>query len=194
MAVGGVAGAALVEPLRHRLGERRVLALDVVGTILLIGTPALTTNPFAIGAAMLVGGAGSAVWRVICAVLRQRLTPAELIGRVSSAGRAISWGVLPLGAALGGTIAELWSVRAVFVVGGVASLGLLVLFGLAVRPADLAAATAPHGGPVDVGRGVVIGDQVTTPRPRSMEEGSVQVGAADPEQAEHAGQHDPQHR
>ena len=56
MAVGGVAGAALVEPLRRWLGERRVLALDVVGTILLIGTPAVTTSPIAIGAAMLVGG------------------------------------------------------------------------------------------------------------------------------------------
>lgn len=149
MAVGGVAGAALVEPLRRRLGDRRVLALDVVGTILLIGTPAITADPLAIGAAMLVGGAGSAVWRVICAVLRQRLTPADLLGRVSSASRAISWGVLPFGAALGGALAELWGIRAVFVVGGLASLGLLVLFGFTVRPADLAAATtpAPASGP-----------------------------------------------
>ena len=80
---------------------------------------------------------------MICAVLRQRLTPADVLGRVSSASRAISWGVLPFGAALGGIVAELWGVRVVFVVGGLASLGLLVLFGLTVRPADLAAATTP---------------------------------------------------
>jgi hypothetical protein len=133
-----VVGSLVVEPLRRWLGDHRVLALDVVGTILLIGTPAVTTNPFAIGAAMLVGGAGSVVWRVILAVLRQRLTPADLLSRVYSAGRVISWGVLPIGAAVGGVLADVFTVRTVFVIGGVASLTLLVAYGLTVRRADLA--------------------------------------------------------
>lgn len=140
MAIGGIAGASAVTPLRRRVGPHTLLALDVVGTILLVGTPALTTNPFAIGAAMFVGGAGSAVWRVIVAVVRQSVTPAGLLGRVYSASRVISWGVLPLGAALGAAVAELAGVRAVFVVGGIASLTLLVAFVLAVRPNELAAA------------------------------------------------------
>jgi MFS family permease len=140
MAAGGIAGASLVTPLRRRLGAHRVLALDVVGTILLIGTPAVTTNPYAIGVAMFVGGAGSAVWRVIVAAVRQSITPAELLGRVYSASRVISWGVLPIGAALGGLIAELYGVRAVFVVGGLASMGLLVVYATTIRPGDLAAA------------------------------------------------------
>lgn len=137
MAVGGVAGSLLVESLRRRLGDRRLLALDIVGTILLIGTPAVTTNPVAIGAAMLVGGAGSAVWRVILAVIRQRLTPPDLLARVYSASRVISWGVLPAGAALGGLLAEAYGVRAVFSVGGVVSLALLVAYGVTVRPGAL---------------------------------------------------------
>jgi MFS family permease len=140
MAVGGVAGAAVVTPLRRRLGAHRLLALDVVGTILLIGTPAVTANPWAIGAAMAVGGAGSSVWRVIVAVIRQAVTPAELLGRVYSASRVISWGVLPVGAALGGLLAEGWGVRAVFVVGGLASVGLLLAYAATIRPAALAAA------------------------------------------------------
>jgi len=137
MAAGSIAGSALVEPMRRRLGDHRVLALDVVGTILLIGIPAVTANPFAIGAAMLVGGAGSTVWRVISAVVRQRLTPPDLLGRVYSASRVISWGVLPVGAGLGALLAEAYGVRSVFVVGGLASLALLVAYGLTVRPADL---------------------------------------------------------
>lgn len=140
MAAGGIAGAVLVVPLRRRLGTHLVLALDVVGTILLIGTPAVTTNPFAIGAAMAVGGAGSAVWRVIVGVIRQTVTPNELLGRVYSASRVISWGVLPFGAALGGVVAEVWSVRTVFVVGGLASVGLLAAYAVTIRPKDLAAA------------------------------------------------------
>lgn len=140
MAAGGIAGANIVEPLRRRLGARRLLALDVVGTILLVGTPALTTNPFLIGGAMFVGGAGSAVWRVIVAMVRQTVTPAELLGRVYSANRVISWGVLPIGAALGGLVAQNFGVRTVFAVAGLASLGLLVAFAAAIKPAPLKAA------------------------------------------------------
>jgi MFS family permease len=139
MAAGGILGAALVVPLRRRLGDHLLLAIDVLGTILLIGTPAVTTNPFAIGAAMAVGGAGSAVWRVIVGVVRQTVTPADLLGRVYSASRVISWGVLPVGAALGGLVAELWTVRTVFVAGGLASVGLLLVYAVTVRPRDLAA-------------------------------------------------------
>jgi len=142
MALGGIAGAIVVEPLRRRLGAHRLLALDVVGTIVLIGTPALTTNPIAIGAAMFVGGAGSAVWRVIVALIRQAVTPGDVLGRVYSANRMISWGVLPFGALLGGLVAEFAGVRAVFAVGGIASLGLLAVYARTVRPADLAAALA----------------------------------------------------
>lgn len=142
MAVGGIAGALVVEPLRRVLGAHRLLALDVIGTILLIGTPALTVNPFVIGAAMLVGGAGSTVWRVLVAVVRQAVTPADLLGRVYSASRVISWGVLPVGAALGGLVAQVWGVRAVFVVGGLASVGLLVVYVATIRPRDLAEALA----------------------------------------------------
>ncbi|MCI0689874.1 MAG: MFS transporter [Sporichthyaceae bacterium] len=140
MAIGGIAGATMVEPLRRRLGAHRLLALDVVGTIVLVGTPALTTNPYAIGAAMLVGGAGSAIWRAIVASVRQSVVPADLLGRVYSANRMISWGVLPLGAALGGVLAEVAGVRTVFVVGGLASLALFLLYAITVRPGELAEA------------------------------------------------------
>lgn len=145
MAAGGILGASLVELLRRRIGAHRLLGLDVVGTIVLIGTPAVTTNPYAIGAAMVVGGAGSAVWRVIVAAVRQAVAPADLLGRVYSANRMVSWGVLPIGAALGGIVAELAGVRAVFQLGGLASLGLLVAFVTAVRPAALAAALPDRG-------------------------------------------------
>lgn len=146
MALGAVAGSALVEPLRRWLGDRQLLALDIVGTVVLVGTPAVTTNPVAIGAAMFLGGAGSAVWRVIVAVVRQRVTPADLLARVYSASRVISWGVLPAGAALGGLLAEVYGVRAVFVVGGVASLALLVAYALTIRPPmlDVAGPATPR--------------------------------------------------
>jgi MFS family permease len=145
MALGGLVGAAVVERLRRWWGDWWVLALDVLGTVLLIGTPGLTTQPVLLGMAMFVGGAGSVVWRVLVSVIRQRHAPPELQARVYSASRVISWGVLPVGAGLGGLVAQFAGVRAVFVLGGAASLGLLLLYVRLVRPVDLSRA-----GPVTV--------------------------------------------
>ena len=137
MAIGGILGASLLGPLRRRLSAYRLLVLDVIGTVLLVGTPAMTTNPFLIGAAMVVGGAGSAVWRVIVTQIRQSVVPGAVLGRVYSASRVISWGVLPVGAALGGLVAELLGVRTVFAIGGVASASLLFVFALTIRASDV---------------------------------------------------------
>jgi Na+/melibiose symporter-like transporter len=47
MAIGGLLGSLVCERLQKTLGTRNALALDFVGTILLVGVPALTTNPLA---------------------------------------------------------------------------------------------------------------------------------------------------
>jgi MFS-type transporter involved in bile tolerance (Atg22 family) len=128
MAIGGLLGSLVCEPLQKKLGTRNALALDFIGTILLVGVPALTTNPFAVGAAACFAGMGATVWVILVASIRQRLVPADLLGRVYSASRFISWGIGPIGALLAGLVAELWGIRTMFAVGGVASIGLLFLF------------------------------------------------------------------
>lgn len=85
LAVGGVAGAVVVEPLRRRMGTRPLLAVDVIGSAFLLGAPALSTNLLVVGLAILVAGAGSAVWRVFTASIRQTASPDRLLGRVYSA-------------------------------------------------------------------------------------------------------------
>lgn len=138
MAAGGLLGSLVVQPARRLLGTRPVLALDVIGTSTMLLVPAATTNVWLIAVSILVGGAGSAAWRVISALVRQLTVPEDMLGRVYGASRTISWGVLPLGALLGGVIAEVYGVRAVFVVGGIASVGILGVFLATVRPGDLA--------------------------------------------------------
>lgn len=128
MAIGGLLGSVICERLQKTIGTRNALALDFVGTILLVGVPALTTNPFAVGAAAFFAGMGAAIWVILVASIRQRLVPAELLGRVYSASRFISWGIGPIGAVLAGLIAEGWGIRVMFGIGGIASVGLLVLF------------------------------------------------------------------
>jgi MFS family permease len=128
MAIGGLLGSVLCERFQKSLGTRNALVLDFVGTILLVGVPALTTNPFAVGIAAFFAGLGATVWVILVASIRQRLVPGELLGRVYSASRFISWGIGPVGAILAGFVAELWGIRTMFAMGGVVSIGLLFLF------------------------------------------------------------------
>jgi MFS family permease len=134
MAIGGLLGSAVCERLQKSLGTRNALALDFIGTILLVGVPALTTNTLAVGAAAFFAGMGATVWVILVASIRQRLVPGELLGRVYSASRFVSWGIGPIGALLAGFVAELWGIRTMFAIGGIVSIGLLFLFLFFISP------------------------------------------------------------
>ncbi len=51
-----------------------------------------------------VGGVGYA--NIAIVTMRQRLAPPEMLGRVVAASRTISWSLIPLGAAIGGALAD----------------------------------------------------------------------------------------
>ena len=58
-AAGSLLGSFLAEGVERKLGRARSLVLTILGGALLVGTPALTANPFVIGAAFVVGGTTS---------------------------------------------------------------------------------------------------------------------------------------
>jgi MFS family permease len=127
VAVGSLIGSLVAERVEQRLGRQRSLALTTVGSALLVGAPALTANPYLIGAAFFLGGSTIAIWNVITVSLRQRITPDRLLGRVNSAYRLVAWGSMPLGAAVGGLLAQLLGLRVVFAATGLLTLALIVV-------------------------------------------------------------------
>jgi MFS family permease len=143
MAVGGLLGSMLCERIQKKLGTRNALALDFLGTILLVGIPALTTNAWAVGMAAFLAGLGASVWVILVASIRQRVVPNALLGRVYAASRFISWGVGPLGAALAAAVAEVWGMRVMFAIGGSLSVGLLLLFVKSLSPQILDVSAEP---------------------------------------------------
>ncbi len=126
--LGTLLAAGLVGRAGSRLrgGQIMVLAIfGIAGTMLLLGFfPNIVVALLAYAVMGLAGG----TWNVLSATRRQRRTPESMIARVSSAFRVIAWGLMPVGAAVGGLIAESWGVPAVFVVSGavIALLGLVV--------------------------------------------------------------------
>ncbi len=130
VAVGGLVGSLIADRVERRIGRSRSLVLTIVGSAILAGIPALTANSWAIGAALFIGGVTVVIWNVIVVSLRQRIAPDRLLGRVNSGYRLVAWGTLPLGAVLGGVLANLFGLRAVFAVAGVLVLSLLALIPL----------------------------------------------------------------
>ncbi|MGJ4843417.1 MFS transporter [Leifsonia sp. Le1] len=125
-ALGSVLGSFAAEWAERRLGRARALALTILGSVLTVATPAFTTDAWVIGAAFFLGGITVSIWNVITVSLRQRIAPPRLLGRVNSAYRLVAWGTMPLGAALGGVIAEFFGLPAVFLSMGVVVVCLLL--------------------------------------------------------------------
>ncbi|MFF6995415.1 MFS transporter [Streptomyces sp. NPDC008313] len=114
-AVGGLLGAVCAGRLGARLGQARVILLSV-----------LLTGPFAVlwplsghgglGAVLFATGSavvsfGAVVYNVAQVSFRQALCPPRLLGRMNATLRFLMWGTLPLGALLGGALAQSYGPR-----------------------------------------------------------------------------------
>jgi MFS family permease len=138
IAAGSLLGSLVAEWFERKLGRGLTLGLSFATRIAFLGVPALTANPYVIGAAFFLGGAGTIAANVVMVSLRQRITPDRLLGRINSGYRLIAWGAIPLGAVTGGLLTQWFGIRSVFVVMAVVS--LLVLAGLAVATNERMAA------------------------------------------------------
>ena len=144
-AVGGLAGALLAEPLLKRVGEGRTIALALLPALpthMLVPLAAAQAGPAAvamIATTMAVLGLGGVVYNVAQVSFRQRLCPRPLLGRMNASVRFVVWGVMPVGAFLGGVVGSRFGVLTALWVGvaGQALAVLPVLLSPLVRMRDL---------------------------------------------------------
>lgn len=109
--VGGLAGGVATRRITTRLGPMRsVLLAGVVqtGALVVMGS---VRDLIAVVAALGVFGFMSMLWNVNTTTLMQQRTPADMLGRVSSAFRTLATVGAPLGALLGGAAAEAWGLN-----------------------------------------------------------------------------------
>lgn len=130
LAVGAVAGGAAASRLRDLLGARRVVALSVALMSASLVVPGLLPHVWSTVLALLAGGVAGMLWNVVTVSLRQRIVPAHLLGRVTSAYRVVGLGAMPLGAAVGGVVAGAFGLRAPWVLAG-GALAVAGVLGLA---------------------------------------------------------------
>jgi MFS family permease len=144
-ALGGVGGAVVTPRLVARI-DRWMLQL---GSLALCGVVdlllALAPNPVTVALAWGGTGFGFAVWHVVSISTRQRVVPAEILGRVNSAARTLSFTALPAGALAGGVAASTAGLQAPAVIAAAMTLALLAFYAATSRGdrALLRAASGP---------------------------------------------------
>ena len=116
--VGGLLGGVATPHLAKRFGRGPMLTGGAVISALGMAAMGFTREGYLGTALFAVSAAGVMVWNVLTMSLRQALIPEQLFGRVQGAYRTLVWGGIPLGAVLGGVLADAFGVRPVFVIGG----------------------------------------------------------------------------
>lgn len=125
-AVGGVIGGLIAAHVLRVTGDTWGLiggmAVQAVAWLVI----AATTSPVVAGAALALASIGTSLCTVVVVGARQRLTPPDMLGRVTATFRTFGSGALPAGAAIGGAIATAWGLQAPLLTASV-GLGVVLL-------------------------------------------------------------------
>lgn len=121
-AVGGLAAGYFVPKVRRQLSGPGIYGAGLLaqgcGWALVLVSP----SPWVAGVALALVGAASMTVTVLGGTARQRLTPDDLLGRVSATTRVAGIGVAALGAITGGLVASMSLMGSLVTAAGMATL------------------------------------------------------------------------
>lgn len=140
-AVGAVAGGLVAERLSKRLGALAIIYGTVVLWMLCMFAEGFWPRLWVSATSTVVMAFGTTVWNTVTISLRQRIVPANLLGRVNSVYRWLVWGSISVGAGLGGLVAREFGLRAPFFVGAAFGGVALVTLFFTVTARDISALT-----------------------------------------------------
>ena len=119
--VGGVVGALAAGPIARRFGGARATIIGIAGSVgaLLIPLTMSGAGLLYFGFGFLMVSFSATVYNVNQVSFRQRLCPDRLLGRMNATMRFVVWGVLPIGALLGGILGAVLGLRTTLWIGAI---------------------------------------------------------------------------
>lgn len=149
-AIGGVVAGWVASSVADKVGSGPSLALTLIGgglTSIVVGLTSLWPLVWLMFAVFMFL---AVLWNVITVSLRQTIIPDRLLGRVNSVYRFFAWGMMPIGALLGGltvTVTELvgsreLALRMPWLIAGLAQLVLLAFAAPRLNTAKMESARA----------------------------------------------------
>jgi MFS family permease len=101
-AVGGIVGGWTASWIARQIGSGPSLWVTLIGGIATSTVIGLVSNVPAVAAMFATYTFVAVLWNVITVSLRQAIIPDHLLGRVNSVYRFFAWGMIPIGAFVGG--------------------------------------------------------------------------------------------
>jgi len=125
IALGTIVGSILASRFERVFGRANLFVACIVS--LLIGDLIwiVVPDPLVIGIVLALASSVGGAFNVVFGSIRQRIVPGHLLGRVMASFRVISWGSIPIGALVGGLVAQAFGLVAVFLGAAVIHLCLL---------------------------------------------------------------------
>jgi MFS family permease len=117
---GAVLGGILTPLLSKKFGRGSVLAVAIFISSVTVLFQGLAPNYWVFGSIGFISAFFITNWNILLMSCYQVLIPSELYGRIHGARRTFVWGVMPIGAFLGGVIAKS-SLRLPLIIGGIAT-------------------------------------------------------------------------
>ena len=133
-AAGGVVGSLIASKISERIGQGASLFTAILVSGMTLVVVGLTSSGAVVWAMFATQSVFVVLWNVITVSLRQSLIPDKLLGRVNSVYRFLGWGMMPVGAIIGGGLVSIlepvagreWALRIPFLVAGGAHVLLYV--------------------------------------------------------------------
>jgi MFS family permease len=133
-ALGGVIGSFVADRISKAIGQGRSLFTTIIVSALTLLVSGMTSSFWVFWAMGVVMSTSSVLWNVITVSLRQSLIPDRILGRVNSVYRFLGWGMMPVGAAVGGAVVAIvdpalgreLALRMPFLVAALITLGLFI--------------------------------------------------------------------
>jgi MFS family permease len=117
---GAVLGALVTPWLSKKFGRGLILAIAIFVSSITVIFQGLSPNYWVLGVVDFISSFSITIWNILLMSCYQVLIPAELYGRIHGARRTFVWGVMPIGAFLGGVIAKS-GLRLPLIIGGIAT-------------------------------------------------------------------------
>jgi MFS family permease len=134
--IGALMGSIAAPLASKKFGRGRALALNLFLASLMVVFTGLAPNVLTFVLISIVIGFTISVWNILLMSLYQSLIPSHLYGRIHGARRTIVWGLMPIGAIIGGVIAR-GGLRLPFLIGGgIATLISLLTFRRVIKVGD----------------------------------------------------------
>jgi predicted MFS family arabinose efflux permease len=143
--VGGFLGGMLAQRIGAWLSVPKILLPGIAITCPLFLLMAWTDQPTLLGTAVAINAFAGVLVNVQMLSLRQRLVPNNFLGRIGSVNQFLAFGIaIPSGALVGGLLAQVSGVRAVYAASAFVIFILVIAVAKSMRPRAVADAIATH--------------------------------------------------